>query len=132
MKNLLTLLIVMVPLFLTAQDAEPENPKDSGIEEFDSFKNSSFRIFKESKKFRTKVDNGEKFTPEDINAVDKLQKELSELQGKTEAMMSKAKEVKPPTKVPTVTSNTKEAGKALKLGAANLKYVTENMVKEEE
>ncbi len=135
MKKILLIFVLgflFSPSTLLAQDEELKKPKDAGITEFDEFKNNAFGMYKNSLKFKTMVENGEKFTTDDVKAVDKLQKELSEMSEKTEQMVKKAKSAKPMTKAPKAGKNTQAAGKALKVGGDNLKYVVENMVKAEE
>lgn len=131
MKNLLLLFVLALPCITMAQD-DLEKPKDMGIAEFDEFKNNSFAIFKKSQDFKKMVDEGQKFTAEDVKAVDALKNDLAALQETSEAVAKKAKDVKPMTKAPAATKNTQAAAKALKRSSENLTYVTENMVKEEE
>ena len=131
MKKLILLIAVAMfsaPLLLSAQDEELEKPKDVGVAEFDEFKNTSFSIYKNSLKFKTMAENGDKFTKDDVNDVTKLQDDLTKLQEKTEAMLKNAGNVKPMTKAPKVTKIVKASAKALKVSAENLKYISENMV----
>ena len=51
---------------------------------------------------------------------------------KTKAMVKNAKKAKPITKASKALKNTQMAGKALKVGGENSKYVADNMVKAEE
>jgi hypothetical protein len=130
MKNLLMLLVLALPCLVCAQD-DLKKPKDIGISEFDEFKNNSFAIYKKSNDFKKMVDEEQKFTPEDVKAVNALKDDLIALQEKSEALVKKAKDVKPMTKAPAATKNTQAAGKALKRTSENLTYVTENMIPEE-
>jgi hypothetical protein len=114
-----------------AQD-DLEKPKDMGVSEFDEFKNNAFAIFKKSQDFKKMVDEGQKFTADDVKAVDDLKNDLAALQEKSEALVKKAKDVKPMTKAPAATKNTQASVKALKRSGENLAYVTDNMVKEED
>lgn len=131
MKNLLMLILLALPCLVMSQD-DLEKPKDMGIAEFDEFKNNAFDIFKKSQNFKKMVDDGQKFTADDVKAVDALKNDIAALQEKSEAVVKKAKDVKPMTKAPAATKNTQAATKALKRSSENLAYVTENMVKEEE
>lgn len=72
---LIALGLMIMPSILLAQDKEMKKPKDAGIAEFDEFKNKAFGIYKNSLKFKTMVDTGDKFTVEDVRAVDKLQED---------------------------------------------------------
>lgn len=129
---LIALGLFLIPTILVAQDEELKKPKDAGIKEYDDFKNNAFGIYTKSLKFKTMVENGEKFSTDDVKEVDKLQGDLSAMKEKTEKMVKNAKSAKPMTKAPKATKNTQAAGKALKVGGENLKYVAENMVKENE
>ena len=66
---LITLGLFLTPGILLAQDDEKlENPKNSRIKEYDEFKNNAFGIYSKSLKFKKMVDNGEKFTVEDVRS----------------------------------------------------------------
>ncbi|MCP4457013.1 MAG: hypothetical protein GY816_03140 [Cytophagales bacterium] len=135
MKKLLLMTalgLLFVPTILHAQDDVLKKPKDSGISEFDDFKNNAFSIYKSSREFKAMVDNGDKFSADDVKAVNKLQEDTRAMKDKTEQMVKSAKKAKPMTKAPQAGKNTQAAGKALEAGGTNLQYVVDNMVKAEE
>lgn len=133
---LITLGLFIAPSILLAQDEEPEaeleKPKDAGIADFDAFKNKAFDIYEKSLKFKTMVENEEKFAAKDVLEVNKLQKDVREMKDTTEEMIKGAKKAKPLSKAGKAVKNTKAASEALKVGGENLKYVAENMVKADE
>ena len=128
---LTTICLFFIPMLLIAQDEELKKPKDIGVAEFDEFKNNSFSIYKSSLEFKTRVDNGETLSADDVKAVKKLQEDVAAMSEKTEKMIKNASNVKPMTKAPQAGKNTKASGKALKFSSANLQYVLDNMITEE-
>ena len=152
MKKSLVLLILLglfiSPGVMNAQDKEDvERPKNIGVSDFDSFKNSSFDVKDESaslKKDVTHIDNEIKTYSGVINtigvqklkenfkaligiqkAIKELTKEIGELDEQGKSLLENAKNVKPKTKSPSATKNTKKSIQGLDIAKDNIKVVTE-------
>lgn len=138
--NLLVLFTLVLSVSSIAQDLE--KPRDIGISEYDDFKNSSFDIMGESatlKESATTVDNevktysgvmntisidklkqNYKALKEGSEAVGVLSKELAELNGKSQDVLSSAKGIKPKMKSVGAVKNTNKSIQALDASKADL------------
>ena len=105
-----------------------EAPEDIGDESSDSFKNSAFKIYAGSLKFRKLAEDKEVFTAESKEEFEKLKTELGELNGRTGEMLKGAKKIRPLSKIKTAIENTKAAINALNVSLENFDYVSKNMV----
>ncbi|SMD32373.1 hypothetical protein SAMN04488029_0718 [Reichenbachiella faecimaris] len=143
--NLFALLTVILCFSLSAQDLA--EPKDIGVSEYDNFKKSSFDIMKESatlKESATTVDNevktysgamntigidklkqNYKALKEGTEAVGTLSKELAELNGKSQDVLSNAKGIKPKMKSVGAVKNTNKSIQALDASKADLSATKE-------
>lgn len=143
--NLVALLTLVLTFSIHAQDIE--EPKDIGVAEYDDFKNSSFDIMKESatlNKSATTIDNevksysgvmntisidklkqNYKALKEGTEAVGTLSEELAELNGKSQDVLSSAKNIKPKMKSVGAVKNTNKSIQALDASKADLSATKE-------
>lgn len=127
MKKVLVMLLMgalMAPMTLSAQD-DLARPKNSGVKEFDEFKNNAFNIYEGSVKFRAKVEGEEELAPEDLEAMDKLRMELKKLDDTSQEMVSKAGKLKS-LKAPKAVKNTKTSVKALAMAKENFQFIDDS------
>ena len=146
------LILASVAVFgQTARDQarELKRPKDSGIKDYDGFKNSSFDMLGELKKTDVNYETIKKdingyesgdrpVTIEnvkgDINRlkalrknVDSMDERIASLSAEGEDLMKNVSRVKPVTKVKAATSNTKTSIKAVDVSKAYMKEITEQV-----
>ena len=128
------------------QAKELDRPKDSGISDYDAFKNSSFKLLGELqktdgnyetiKKDVAGYESGDRAVnidnvKGDINRLKALKKNVEsmddrvkKLSAESEDLMANVSKVKPVTKVKAATSNTKKAVKAVDVSKAYMKEIT--------
>ena len=131
MKKLFLLLVVVsVGLMVQAQDEEEkkiEKPKNINVHDFDEFKNSAFNIYEKSLHYKKMVDGDEGLSVDDITGAKKLTNDVATLSKKADALLDKAKNVKPRTKSPAAVKNTKKSVDALNAAKKNLEYIFERI-----
>ena len=139
--------IFITPGVLNAQEKKNvERPKNVGVSDFDSFKNSSFDIKDESatlkknithldneiKKYSglintigvAKLKNDLKALRESSQAIKKLTEAIAKLDDQGKSMVENAKTIKPKTKSLGAVKNTNKSIKGLDFAKADLKSVT--------
>ena len=149
------ILLIMTPVMSfsqsTKEDAKKhQRPKDSGIKEYDEFKNSSFNLLQELLKtdvnyetIKTDIAGYESGEREitidnvkgDINRLKRLKKStevmddrVKSLSAEGESLLKNAKDVKPVTKVKAATSNTKKSIQAVDYSKTMMTEITGQVV----
>jgi len=157
MKTLFSILVVTILSFSlvlgqsTREEAKKlQKPKDSGITDYDAFKNSSFGLLSELIKTdenyeKTKanvsgyLEGGQEYSVDqvktDIGEFKKLKKSLENMDERVISLtkegndlLQNASNVKPVTKVKAATSNTKKALQAVDLSKSMISEITEGVV----
>jgi len=148
MKKLILFLflgLIFAPFLTMAQD-EVKRPKNIGVGDYDSFKNSSFDIKDESASLKDNVGQIDKEVKsysgimntigieklkanlkalkDSKDAVKKLTAKISELDDQGKALLEGVKNVQPRTKSPAAGKNTKASVKGLTIAKDDLKGVS--------
>ncbi len=133
MKKALVITLILgliAPVISNAQE-DLKRPDNSGIEEYDQFKNQAFDIYEASVDFKMKANGEAGLSADDIKKANELRVDLATLNDKANDMVASAKKLKS-LKAPKAVGNTNNAIKALKAAIANFDEISDKLTGSDE